>query len=65
MKKILGEIQSGEFANEWMSECDSGKVNFARLENEGKAHPIEEVGARLRAMMPWLAQDRLVNTAKN
>jgi ketol-acid reductoisomerase len=65
MKKILGEIQSGEFADEWMSECDSGKENFTRLENEGKAHPIEEVGARLRAMMPWLAQDRLVNTAKN
>jgi ketol-acid reductoisomerase len=65
MKKILGEIQSGQFADEWMSECDSGKENFTRLENEGKAHPIEEVGARLRAMMPWLAQDRLVNTAKN
>jgi len=65
MKKILDEIQSGQFADEWMSECDSGKENFTRLENEGKAHPIEEVGARLRAMMPWLAQDRLVNTAKN
>jgi ketol-acid reductoisomerase len=65
MKKILGEIQSGEFADEWMSECDSGKENFTRLEDAGKAHPIEEVGARLRAMMPWLAQDRLVNTAKN
>jgi ketol-acid reductoisomerase len=65
MKKILGEIQSGQFADEWMSECDSGKENFKRLEEEGKAHPIEEVGARLRAMMPWLAQDRLVNTAKN
>src|ERR671912_791121 len=65
MKKILGEIQSGQFADEWMSECDSGKENFTRLENEGKAHPIEEVGARLRAMMPWLAQDPLVNTAKN
>ncbi|MEQ1762275.1 MAG: ketol-acid reductoisomerase [Pyrinomonadaceae bacterium] len=65
MKKILGEIQSGQFADEWMSECDSGKENFKRLEDEGKAHPIEEVGARLRAMMPWLAQDRLVNTAKN
>ena len=65
MKRILAEIQSGEFADEWMSECDSGKENFTRLENEGKAHPIEEVGARLRAMMPWLAQDRLVNTAKN
>ncbi len=65
MKKILGEIQSGEFADEWMSECDSGKENFKRLEGEGETHQIEEVGAKLRAMMPWLAQDRLVNTAKN
>ena len=65
MKKILGEIQSGEFADEWMSECDSGKENFKRLEAEGERHQIEEVGEKLRAMMPWLAQDRLVNTAKN
>ena len=65
MKKILGEIQSGEFADEWMSECDAGKENFKRLEREGEQHSIEEVGARLRAMMPWLSQDRLVNTAKN
>lgn len=65
MKKILGEIQSGEFADEWMSECDSGKENFKRLEGEGEKHQIEEVGERLRAMMPWLAQNRLVNTAKN
>lgn len=65
MKKILGEIQSGEFADEWMSECDSGKENFRRLERDGEQHAIEEVGARLRAMMPWLSQDRLVNTAKN
>ena len=65
MKKILGEIQSGEFADEWMSECDSGKENFKRLEAAGEKHQIEEVGASLRAMMPWLAQNRLVNTAKN
>lgn len=65
MKKILAEIQSGEFADEWMSENDSGKENFTRLEKEGREHPIEEVGAKLRAMMPWLAQDRKVNTAKN
>ena len=65
MKKILGEIQSGEFADEWMSECDSGKENFKRLEAEGERHQIEEVGEKLRAMMPWLAQNRLVNTAKN
>jgi ketol-acid reductoisomerase len=65
MKKILSEIQSGEFADEWISECDSGKDNFKRLEKAGEAHEIEEVGTRLRAMMPWLSQNRLVNTAKN
>ncbi len=65
MKRILGEIQSGQFADEWMSECDNGKQNFTRLENEGREHQIEEVGARLRAMMPWLSKNRLVNTAKN
>lgn len=65
MKKILGEIQSGQFADEWMSECDSGKETFKRLEAEGEQHKIEEVGARLRAMMPWLAQNRLVNTTVN
>ena len=65
MKRILAEIQSGQFADEWMSECDTGKENFKRLEGEGRQHPIEQVGERLRAMMPWLAQNRLVNTAKN
>lgn len=65
MKRILREIQTGEFADEWMSECDAGKENFKRLEREGERHQIEEVGARLRAMMPWLAQNRLVNMAKN
>lgn len=65
MKKILTEIQTGRFADEWLNECESGKPNFDRLEREGASHPIEEVGARLRAMMPWLAKDRLVNTAKN
>jgi ketol-acid reductoisomerase len=65
MKKILSEIQSGQFADEWMSECDAGKENFKRLESEGEQHKIEEVGEKLRAMMPWLSQNRLVNTAKN
>lgn len=64
MKKILYEIQTGQFADEWMSECDSGKENFRRLEQEGKRHQIEEVGERLRAMMPWLSQTRLVGTSK-
>ncbi len=65
MKKILSEIQSGEFADEWMSECDGGKENFKRMESEGQKHPIEDVGKRLRAMMPWLDQDRKVDAAKN
>lgn len=65
MRKILSEIQSGEFADEWMAECDNGKENLERLEKEGMSHPIEKVGEELRSMMPWLAQDRLVNTAKN
>lgn len=65
MKKILSEIQSGEFADEWMSECDNGKENFKRLESEGEKHQIEEVGSKLRGMMPWLSQETLVNTAKN
>ncbi len=65
MKKILSEIQSGEFADEWMSECESGKENFKRLESAGEKHEIEAVGKRLRAMMPWLAQNKLVNSAKN
>ena len=55
MKKILGEIQSGQFAEEWVAESESGRVNYHRLQDEGKAHPIEVVGAHLRAMMPWIS----------
>ena len=55
MKKILGEIQSGQFAAEWVAESESGRVNYHRLQDEGKAHPIEVVGAHLRAMMPWIS----------
>ncbi|MGB7069351.1 MAG: ketol-acid reductoisomerase [Pyrinomonadaceae bacterium] len=65
MKRILAEIQSGEFADEWMSECESGKSNFKRLEAEGENHEIEEVGARLRGMMPWLSEKTLVNKQTN
>jgi len=65
MKKILGEIQSGQFADEWMSECDNGKVNFKQLEAEGEQHEIEQVGKRLRQMMPWLQEKALVNKQVN
>ncbi len=55
MKKILDEIQSGKFADEWVAESESGRANFHRLRDEGKQHPIEDVGGRLRAMMPWIS----------
>ena len=65
MKKLLKDIQSGSFADEWMAECESGKSRFKQLENKGLEHPIETVGTRLRAMMPWLKQRPLVNRAAN
>jgi ketol-acid reductoisomerase len=55
MKEILGEIQSGQFADEWVAESESGRANYHRLQEEGKQHPIEIVGAQLRAMMPWIS----------
>jgi len=55
MKEILGEIQSGQFAEEWIEESESGRENYHRLQEEGKQHPIEVVGAKLRAMMPWIS----------
>ena len=55
MKKILGEIQSGQFADEWIAESESGRANYHALQEKGKQHPIEEVGGRLRSMMPWIS----------
>ncbi len=54
MKKILGEIQSGEFAREWVAEDDAGRPQFTKYAEEGAKHPIEEVGGRLRKMMSWI-----------
>jgi ketol-acid reductoisomerase len=58
MKKILTEIQTGQFADEWVAESESGRGNYHRMQEEGKAHPIEKVGAELRAMMPWISAGR-------
>jgi ketol-acid reductoisomerase len=54
MKKILGEIQDGSFAREWVAEDDAGRPNFARLQKEGQEHPIEQVGEKLRGLMSWV-----------
>ncbi len=64
MKKILGEIQSGEFAREWMLECKANKPVFNALTRKGEEHPIEDVGSKLRAMMPWLKKGKLVDKSK-
>jgi len=65
MKRILSEIQSGRFAKEWILENRAGRPVFNALLRQGERHPIEEVGGRLRAMMPWLKQGRLVDKDKN
>jgi ketol-acid reductoisomerase len=54
MKRILGEIQNGEFAREWVAEDDAGRPNFTKLQQAGAEHSIEQVGARLRGMMSWV-----------
>ena len=54
MKKILGEIQDGTFAREWVAEDEAGRPNFTKLQAEGAAHPIEEVGEKLRGLMSWV-----------
>ena len=59
MRRILGEIQNGEFAREWVAEDDNGRPNFTKLREQGAAHPIEETGAKLRGMMSWV--DRPLN----
>jgi ketol-acid reductoisomerase len=55
MRKILDEIQDGRFAEEWVQESESGRANYKRLQEAGKAHQIESVGEQLRGMMPWIS----------
>ncbi len=65
MKKILEEIQSGEFAKEFIDEMHSGAKNLNALRKKGREHQIEEVGANLRAMMPWIKANKIVDKSKN
>jgi ketol-acid reductoisomerase len=65
MRKILQEIQSGEFVKEFMLENKTGKINFDALRHKGKQHPIEETGEKLRNMMPWIGKNKLVDKNKN
>ena len=65
MKDILNEIQSGEFVRNWVLENKAGQPSFKAMRRREAEHPIEEVGQRLRDMMPWIAKDRLVDKSKN
>ena len=65
MKRILSEVQSGEFAQEFIGENQSGAKNFETLRKLGQQHPIEQVGAELRDMMPWIKSNRVVDQSRN
>ena len=65
MKRVLNDIQSGRFARDWMLENKVGQTSFKAMRNRSAQHPIEEVGERLRGMMPWITKNRLVDKAKN
>jgi ketol-acid reductoisomerase len=65
MRKILKDIQSGEFAKEWVEENESGRPNYTRLLKEGETHPIEDIGETLRSMMTPLFRKKLVDKTKN
>jgi ketol-acid reductoisomerase len=65
MKKILADIQSGRFARDWVLENRAGQPSFKAMRAAAATHPIEEVGERLRAMMPWIAKNKLVDRSRN
>jgi ketol-acid reductoisomerase len=65
MKRVLTEIQDGRFARDWMLENAVGQTSFKATRRREAEHPIEQVGARLREMMPWIGANKLVDKAKN
>ena len=65
MKRLLTAIQDGSFARNWIGENQSGRAEFLAMRKEHAAHQMEEVGEKLRAMMPWIAKNRLVDRDKN
>ena len=65
MKRVLDDIQSGRFTRDWMLENKVRQASFKATRRRNAEHPIEEVGANLRGMMPWIGSNRLVDKAKN
>ncbi len=64
-KEILSDIQSGKFAKQWIDECKSGQKNFLKMRKDLSNHPIEQVGEKLRALMPWIGKNKLIDKDKN
>jgi ketol-acid reductoisomerase len=54
MKQILTDIQEGKFARNWIAEAEGGYPNFRKMREADRNHPIEQVGSKLRGMMPFL-----------
>jgi ketol-acid reductoisomerase len=65
MKRVLDDIQSGKFTRDWMLENKVGQTSFKATRARNNAHPIEEVGLRLRGMMPWIGKNKLVDKDRN
>ncbi len=65
MKRVLTDIQEGRFVRDWMLECKAGQPSFKAIRRRNAEHQIEQVGEKLRAMMPWIAERRLVDKSKN
>ncbi|MBV8589295.1 MAG: ketol-acid reductoisomerase, partial [Acetobacteraceae bacterium] len=65
MKRVLGDIQSGRFTRDWMLENRVNQTSFKAMRRRSQEHPIEQVGERLRAMMPWIGKNKLVDKSKN
>jgi ketol-acid reductoisomerase len=65
MREVLADIQSGRFARNWMLENKVNQTSFKAMRRQMGEHPIEQIGEKLRAMMPWIATNRLVDKSKN
>jgi len=65
MKRVLADIQSGRFARDWVLENLAGQPSFKAMRRRAAEHPIEEVGERLRGMMPWIGKNKLVDKTRN
>jgi ketol-acid reductoisomerase len=65
MKRVLADIQSGKFTRDWMLENKVNQTSFKATRAKLAEHPIEQVGEKLRAMMPWIKAKALVDKARN